>query len=90
MCKHKDLSDFDKNQKTMARWLGLSISQMEGLVWCLHMYVVVSTYQKRSKEGQPVSWQQGHGYTRLINAYGEWRLSCLVWSHRGATVAEIA
>ena len=89
MGKRKDLSDFDKGQIVMARRLGQSISKTAGLVGC-SWYAVVSTYQKWSKEGQPVNRRQGHGRPRLIDARGERRLARLVRSHRRATVAQIA
>ena len=53
MGKRKDLRDFDKGQILMARRLGQSISKIAGLVGCPR-YAVVSTYQKWSKERQPV------------------------------------
>ena len=52
MCKCKDPSDFNRGQIVMARRLGQSISETAGLVGCS---AVVSTYQKWSKEGQPVN-----------------------------------
>ncbi|KAM9476718.1 uncharacterized protein Hap1MRO34_009737 isoform 1-T6 [Clarias gariepinus] len=89
MGKRKDLNDFEKGQIVMARRLGQSISQTAGLVGCSR-YAVVSTYQKWSKEGQPVNRRLGHGRPRLIDARGERRLARLVRSHRRATVAQIA
>lgn len=88
MGKRKDLSDFHKGQIVMARRLGQSISETAGLVGCSRS-AVVSTYQKWSKEGQPVNRRQGHGRPRLIDARGERRLARVVQSHRRATVAQI-
>ncbi len=85
--KWKDLSDSDKGQIVIARQLGQSISTI--LVGCSHN-AVVNTYQKWCKEGQLVSWHQGHGCPRLNDACGERRLACLVQSHRRATLAQIA
>ncbi|MCI4382235.1 hypothetical protein PGIGA_G00012650 [Pangasianodon gigas] len=54
MGKRKDLSDFDEGQIVMSRRLGQSVSKAAGLVGC-SQYAVVRTYQKWSKEGQPVN-----------------------------------
>ena len=89
MGKNKDLSDFEKGQIVMARRLGHSISRTAGLVGCSR-FAVVSTYQKWSKEGQPVNRRQGHGRPRLIDTRGERRLARVVQLHRKATVAQIA
>ena len=48
MGKHKDLSEFDKDQIVMARRLGQGISKTAALVKC-PWSVVVSIYQKWSK-----------------------------------------
>lgn len=88
MGKCKDLSDFDKGQIVMARRLGESISKTAALVGCSRSAVVL-TYQKWSKEGQPVNRRQGHGRPRLIDADGEQKLAHVVQSSR-ATVAQIA
>uniref|UniRef100_A0A671YBG6 Tc1-like transposase DDE domain-containing protein n=1 Tax=Sparus aurata TaxID=8175 RepID=A0A671YBG6_SPAAU len=89
MGKCKDLSDFNRGQIVMARRLGQSISETAGLVGCSRS-AVVSTYQKWSKEGQPVNRRKGHGRPRLIDARGERRLARVVQSHSKATVAQIA
>lgn len=89
MGKRKDLSDFHKGQIVMARRLGQSISETAGLVGCSRS-AVVSTFQKWSKEGQPVNRRQGHGRPRLIDARAERRLLRVVQTHRMATVAQIA
>ena len=59
MGKCKDLSDFDKGQIVMARWLGQSISKIAALVRC-SWSAVVSTYQKWSKEGKAKNRRKGH------------------------------
>ena len=51
---------------------------------------MVSIYQKWSKEGTVVSWQQGHGWPGLTDAHGERRLAHVVQINRKATVTEIA
>ena len=51
---------------------------------------MVSIHQKWSKEGTVVNWQQCYGLPRLTDARGEQRLTCVVWSNRQATVAQIA
>ncbi|MCI4384884.1 hypothetical protein PGIGA_G00043950 [Pangasianodon gigas] len=89
MGKGKDLSDFDKGQIVMARRLGQSISKTAGLVGCSR-YAVVSTYQKWSKEGQPVNQRESHGCPRLTDVCEERRLAHLVRSHRRATVVQVA
>lgn len=88
MGKCRDLSDFDKGQIVMARCLGESISKTAALVGCSRSAVVL-TYQKWSKEGQPVNRRQGHGRPRLIDADGEQKLAHVVQSSK-ATVAQIA
>ena len=70
MGKCKNLRDFDKDQTVMVRRLGQNISRTAGLVGC-SWYAVVSTYQKWSKEGQPVNQRQGHGHPTLIDAHGQ-------------------
>jgi len=89
MGKRKDLSEFDKDQIVMARWLGQSNSKTAALVGCSRS-AVVSIYQKCSKEGTAVNRRQGHGRPRFIDARGERRLACVVRSNRQATVAQIA
>ncbi|KAK3548263.1 hypothetical protein QTP70_007191 [Hemibagrus guttatus] len=89
MGKHKDLSEFDKDQIVMARPLDQSISKTAALVGCSRS-AVVSIYQKWSKEGTVVNRQQGHGRPRLIDARGERRLARVIRSNRRATVAQIA
>ena len=70
MGKCKDLSEFDKEQIVMARQLDQSVSKIAALVGC-SWSAVVSIYQKWSKEGTVVNFQQGHGWSRLIDACGE-------------------
>ncbi|ROI69383.1 hypothetical protein DPX16_14323 [Anabarilius grahami] len=89
MGKHKDLSEFDKDQIVMFRRLGLSISKTAALVGCSRS-AVVSIYQKCSKEGTVVNRRQGHGRPRLSDARGERRLSRVVRSNRRATGAQTA
>ncbi|KAM8882716.1 uncharacterized protein ACB058_002375 isoform 3-T6 [Synchiropus picturatus] len=74
MGKRKDLTDYDKGQIVMARRLGQSISNTAALVGCSRS-VVVSTYQKWSKEGNPVNRRQGHGRPRLSDSRRERRLA---------------
>ncbi|KAK3551098.1 hypothetical protein QTP70_012761 [Hemibagrus guttatus] len=54
------------------------------------LLVVVSIYQKWSKEGTVVNRRQGHGRLRLIDARGGRRPARVVRSNRRATVAQIA
>ncbi|KAK3536555.1 hypothetical protein QTP86_013755 [Hemibagrus guttatus] len=89
MGKRKDLSEFDKGQIVMARRLDHSISKTAALVGC-SWSLVVSIYQKWSKEGTVVNRRQGHGWPRLTDACGERRLACVIRSNRRATVAQIA
>ncbi|KAK3556638.1 hypothetical protein QTP70_010828 [Hemibagrus guttatus] len=89
MGKCKDLSEFDNDQIVMARRLDQSISKTAALVECSRS-VVVSIYQKWTKEGTVVNQQQGHGQPRLINARGGRRLARVIRSNRRATVAQIA
>lgn len=79
MSKHTDLNN--KGQMLMTRRV-----RAAGWFW----YALVGTYQKWSEEGQPVTQQQGHGRSKLINACEEWRLVHLVWSQSRASVAQIA
>lgn len=71
ICSDKDLGDFDKGQIVMARWLGLSISKMAGLMVCSR-YKVVRFCQRLSNKKQLVNWQYGHRLSRLIYACGQW------------------
>ncbi|ROL52754.1 hypothetical protein DPX16_21180 [Anabarilius grahami] len=72
--KRKDLSEFDIGQIVIARGVGQSISKTAALVGCSRS-VVVSIYQKWSKEGTVVNRRQGHGRPRHIDPCGERRLS---------------
>ncbi|ROL46605.1 hypothetical protein DPX16_3702 [Anabarilius grahami] len=57
MGKHKDLSEFDKDQIVMARRLGQSISKTAALVGCSRS-AVVSIYQKWRHEYQNWTTEQ--------------------------------
>ena len=73
----------------MARELDQSISKTAALVgWS--QSAVVCIYQKWSKEGTAVNYWQDHGWPRLIDARGEWRLVRMVRSNRRDIVAQIA
>ena len=52
--------------------------------------VVVSIYQKWSKEGTVVNRQQGHRWPRPTDARGEQRLAHVIQSNKRATVTQIA
>lgn len=75
MDKHKDLSDHDEGQIVMAKQLGQSISQKEGLVGC-SQYAVVSTYKS-------------NGCPRFTDEPVEQRLVHLIRSHKIATGSQI-
>ncbi|KAK3571314.1 hypothetical protein QTP86_005954 [Hemibagrus guttatus] len=89
MGKHKDLSEFDKDQIVMARRLDQSISKTAALVECSRS-AVVSIYQKWSKEGTVVNRRQSHGRPKLMDARGERRLARVVRSNKRATLAQTA
>ena len=80
------MSEFDKGQIVMARRPSQSIFITAALVGCSQS-AVVSVYQKWSKEGTVVNWQQDNGQTRPHSGREGWH----VWSDPTdeTTVAQI-
>lgn len=74
--KCKDLQDFDKGRFVLVRQLGQSNSKTAALVEC-GWSVVVRTYPRWSKEGQPSKQRQGPGQGSLMLKIEWWNF---IWS----------
>ena len=70
MGQRKDVSDFDEGQIVLARRSGQSISSTAALVGCSQS-AVVRTYQKWSKEGEPLNRWQGQTRGSLMHVGSE-------------------